>query len=356
MDKKNITVLVIITLLVVIIAVLLAQRREAATSDDALGALFFRDLEQKLDDVATVEIVQGKDRVTLQHDGEVWRIKEKGGYPADFDKLKPLVLSIANLLSVEAKTSKADQYDKLGVTDPAAEDATHPGVTLKDAGGTTLIGVVIGDAHDSEDGVKKQLYVRRLNEPQAWLVEGQVQVLTDAAAWLKKDRVADIFRSRMKSMNITLPEGAHYLLTKTSSDEKGFQYSPLPPKFKIRSQARLDDMSAALENVVPDDVFVAEGFQFPATGVGHNEYRTFDGLVIKTSLLQKDDKWHVRYEVSFDANAGGTKPSAAAEADKFKQEASALNQKLNGWVFVVPETKATLMTKKISDVLVASSP
>ena len=183
-----------------------------------------------------------------------------------------------------------------------------------------------------------------------------MQVLTDAAAWLKKDRVADIFRSRMKSMNITLPDGAHYLLTKTSSDEKGFQYSPLPPKFKIRSQARLDDMSAALENVVPDDVFVAEGFQFPATGVGHNEYRTFDGLVIKTSLLQKDDKWHVRYEVSFDANAGGTKPSAAAEADKFKQEASALNQKLNGWVFVVPETKATLMTKKISDVLVASSP
>jgi len=358
MDKKNIAVLIIITLLVVVIAMLLVQRREAATSDDALGALFFRDLEQKLDDVAVVEIVQGKDRVTLQRDGETWRIKEKGGYAADFDKLKSLVLSIANLLSVEGKTSKADQYDKLGVTDPAAEDATHPGVTLKDANGTILAALVIGDAHDSDDGVKKQLYVRRLNDTQAWLVEGKVEVLTDAAAWLRKDRIADIFRSRMKSLDITLPDGAHYLVTKTSRDEKGFQYSPMPRNFKIRSQARLDDMSAALENVVPDDAIVADSFQFPATGVGHNEYRTFDGVVVKAALLQKDNKWYVKYEVAFDLSVAGT-PSksggAVGESEKVKQEAESLAQNLKGWVFVLPEAKANLMIKKISDVLVPST-
>lgn len=354
MDKKNIAVLVIITLLVVVIAVLLAQRREAATSDDALGALFFRDLEQKLDDVTTVEIVQGKDHVTLQRDGETWRIKEKGGYAADFDKLKPLVLSIANLLSVEAKTSKVDQYDKLGVTDPAAEDATHPGVTLKDASGTTLAAVVIGDAHDSDDGVKKQLYVRRLNEAQAWLVEGKVDVITDLAAWLKKDRALDIFRSRMKSFAITLPDGAHYLVTKTSPEEKGFQYSPLPHNAKIRSQARLDDMSAALENVVPDDVVLATGFEFPLTGVGHNEYRTFDGMVIKTDLQQKDNKWYVKYSVSFDANISAK--SAEADSAKVKQEADSMAQNLKDWVFVIPEAKAGLMNKKINDVLILSTP
>ena len=358
MNKKNIAVLVIITLLVVVIAVLLAQRRQAATSDDALGALFFHGLEQKLDDVATVEIVQGKDHVTLQRDGETWRIKEKGGYAADFDKLKPLVLSIASLLSVEAKTSKADQYDKLGVTDPAAEDATHPGVTLKDTSGTTLAALVIGDAHDSDDGVKKQLYVRRLSDPQAWLVDGKVDVITDAAAWLRKDRIVDIFRSRMKSFSITLPDGAHYFVVKASPEEKGFQYSPLPRNAKIRSQARLDDMSAALENIVPDDVVVAAGFEFPATGVGHNEYRTFDGLVIKTALLQKEDKWFVKYSVAYDASVAGTalKSAGATEPDKVKLEAESLAQNLTRWAFVIPETKAMLMTKKISDVLVSSTP
>ncbi len=353
MNQKNIAVLAIITLLIVIIAVLLVQRREAATSDDALGALFFRDLEQKLNDVATVEIVKDKDRVTLQRDGEIWRIKEKGGYAADFDKLKPLVLSIATLLSVEAKTSKSDQYEKLGVTGPTTEGATHPGVTLKDAGGATLATLVIGYAHDSDDGVKKQLYVRRLNDVQAWLVEGKVEVATDAAAWLRKDRIADIFRSRMKSMRISLPDGAQYFVAKTSPEDKGFQYSPLPRNTKIRSQARLDDMSAAVENVVPDDVFVAAGFEFPAAGVGRNEYRTFDGLVVTTALLQKDNKWHVKYEVAFDASAAG---GVVAEAEKAKKEAETLAQSLKGWVFVIPEEKAALMTKKISDVLVSSTP
>jgi len=358
MDKKNIAVLVIITLLVVVIAVLLVQRRDAATSDDALGALFFHGLEQKLNDVATVEIVQGKDRLTLQRDGETWRIKEKGGYAADFDKLKPLVLSIANLLSVEAKTSKPDQYDKLGVTDPTADDATHPSVTLKDGSGTTLAALVVGDTHDSDDGAKKQLFVRRLNDVQAWLVEGKVDVVTDAAAWLRKDRIADIFRSRIKSFNITLPDGGHYVVAKASREDKGFQYSPLPLKFKIRSQARLDDMSAALENVVPDDVIVADKFEFPSTGVGHNEYRSFDGLVIKTVLQQKENKWYVKYDVSFDANSAGAAPKAGAvaETDKVKQEAATLNQNLKGWVFVIPEAKATLMTKKINDVLAPATP
>lgn len=356
MDKRNIAVLVIITLLVVIIAILVAQRREAATSDDALGALFFRGLEQKLDDVAVVEIVQGKEHVTLQRDGEIWRIKEKGGYAADFDKLKRLVLSIANLLSVEAKTSKADQYDKLGVTDPAAEDATHPGITLKDANGTTLASLVIGDARDSDDGVKKQLYVRRLNDPQAWLVDGNVEVITDAAAWLRKDRIMDVYRSRMKSFSISLPDGAHYVITKGSREEKGFQYSPLPRNATIRSQARLDDMSAALENVVPDDIF-SPGFEFPATGVGHNEYRTFDGLIVKTALLQKDDKWYVKYDPSFETAVTGQPSNSAVNGDdKVKQEAETLAKNLRGLVFIIPEAKAALMNKKISDVLVLSTP
>lgn len=358
MDKKNIAVLVIITLLVVVITVLLVQRREASTSDDALGALFFRDLEAKLNDVTTVEIVQGKVRITLQQDGEIWRIKEKGGYAADFDKLKPLVMSIATLMNVEAKTSKSDQYDKLGVTDPAAGDATHPGVTLKDATGATLATLVIGDVHDSDDGVKKQLYVRRLNEAQAWLVEGKVEVITDAAAWVRKDRIADIFRSRMKSFSITLPDGGHYVITKASPEDKGFQYSQLPHNAKIRSQARLDDMSAALENVVPEDVFVANAVEFPANGVGHNEYRTFDGLVVKTALMQKDDKWYAKYEVAFDPNVAVATSKSVPSADltKVKQEAETLAQKLKGWVFVIPEAKATLMIKKINDVLVTSTP
>lgn len=351
MDKKKIIILGVITLLVVMIAVLLSQRRESATSDEAFGKAYFPGLDKSLNEVATVEIVQGAATITLQREGDVWRIKEKGGYAADFDKLQPLVMSIANLQRIEAKTSKPDQYEKLGVSDPSAAEAEHPGITLKDSKGTVMASLVVGNPRESDDGTKKMLYVRPLDGPQAWLVEGSVTVATDAGAWIRKSKVLDIYRSRIKSISVALPEGDRYLLTRDTPDAKAFRYLPPPRNTKIRSFARIDDMSAALENVVPEDAVVADSFDFSGKASGRVEYKTFDGLIINAMLTKHDDRWYVKYEVKQDAvKLAGAAPTGDV-ADKTKSEAEMLSRELGQWVFVLPETKAALMVRKSNDVL-----
>lgn len=351
MDRKKITSLVIITCLVVVIAVLLAQRRESATSDEAYGKLFFPELEQALNDIAVVEIVQGATTTTLLRDGEVWRIKEKGGFGADFDALKPLVVSIATLQRIEAKTSRPDQYEKIGVSDPSMPDAEHPGVTLKNGKGVVMASLVVGDARESDDGTKKLLYVRRLDEAQAWLVEGSVVVAIEPAPWIRKSQMLDIYRSRIKSISVALPEGDRYLLTRDSPDAKGFKYLPPPRNAKIRSFARLDDMAAALENVVPENVFVAAEFDFSKLPTASIEYKTFEGLAIKAVLAKKDEAWFVKYEVNFDGDKKTKADSPADENKKIQLEAETLGNELGKWVFVLPETKVALMNRKTNDVL-----
>jgi hypothetical protein len=292
--------------------------------------------------VAQIEIIRRGNTTTIARKDDTWHVREKAEFGADFNLIKDVVLSIARLKNVEAKTAKAEQYTKIGVEDPAGADAQGVGVRLKDASGTTLAAIVIGATRESDDGVRKLLYVRRLEEPQAWLVEGEVNVPDDAADWLQKTKVIDVFRSRIKSFSVALPEGDRYMIVRDAPDAKGFRYVPPPRGATIRSQARLDDMSAALEHVVPDDVYLAREMEFDPARSITNEYRTFDGLVVKAIAMQREERWYAKYAVSADAKTAD---------DKVKQEVLELGQSLDGKVFVLPDEKAALMNKKNADVL-----
>jgi hypothetical protein len=342
MNRNRIIYLAVTALVVVLGAVVYLAQRDAAVSDAAVGEPFVRDLEARANDVAQVEIIRGGTTTTIARTGDAWRVREKAGFGADFNVVKDVVLSIARLKRVEAKTTKAEQYAKIGVEDPAGAQAQSVGVRLKDASGAPLAAVVIGASRDSDDGVRKLMYVRGMDEPQAWLVEGEVKVPGDAADWLQKTKVIDVFRSRIKSFTVALPEGDRYMIVRDAPDAKGFRYVPPPRNAVIRSQARLDDMSAALEHVVPDDVYPASVVAFDPAQSLTNEYRTFDGLVVKASAMQKDERWYAKYAVSADAKSAD---------DKVKQEAANLARSLDEKVFVLPEAKAALMNKKNADVL-----
>lgn len=341
MNTRRIITLAIATAVLVAATILALNYRERGVADAALGAPFFPGLATKANDIARVEIVKGRETVTLVRAGEGWTVAERNNYAADVAVLRPLVLELSQLKTVEAKTSKPDQYQKLGVEDPAGEDAASTGVTLKDAQGQVLASAVLGMNRDSDDGAKKMSYARRSGEAQAWLVEGQVNVPVEPRVWLSKEIVIDIFSSRIKSYSVSLPEGDRYLIARDKPDDKGFKYLPPPRTGKIRSQARLDDMAGALEHVTPLDVFPATAFPLDPAKVAKNEYRTFEGIVVKTTLQEKEGKTYVAYEVSADA----------AVTDTGKQEAQAIAGKVNGWVFEIPDARAALMTKKNSDVL-----
>ena len=207
MNAKHIGFLGLATLVILVGTFLVKMNQTASVSDTVLGGRFFSDLEQRANEITAIEIVKGPTKITLSRLGEKWVIRERADFPADIEQIRNLVVSLVGMKSVERKTSKVEQYEKLGVEDPAGADAVGVGVTLKDADGSVRAAVVIGNAYEGGDATKPMLYVRRLSEAQSWLVEGSIEVPTETARWIEKTQVADIFRSRMKSMKYVLPSG-----------------------------------------------------------------------------------------------------------------------------------------------------
>ena len=102
-------------------------------------------------------------------------------------------------------------------------------------------------------------------------------------------------------------------------------------------------MASALEHVTPEDVVLNEPALFEPAKTAYGEYRTFDGVVVKTKLINKDDKWVAAYTFAI---AEGATPS-----EEIKKDVQSL-QHLASWAFVIPESKARTMSKPNEDVLV----
>jgi hypothetical protein len=74
--------------------------------------------------------------------------------------------------------------------------------------------------------------------------------------------------------------------------------------------------------------------------VARAEYTTFDGLTIKVALLQQDGKDWARFQAS------GTGDAAKTAAE--------LNERLERWVFAIPDYKAKTLKTKLADLTQAS--
>ena len=90
----------------------------------AAGALVLPGLHQNVNAVTTVTLRKGDGtHATLQKDGSVWRVQERG-WTADVGKVRKLLLDLGSLNIVEEKTRLPANYPQLGVEDVSSPKAT----------------------------------------------------------------------------------------------------------------------------------------------------------------------------------------------------------------------------------------
>ena len=58
---------------------------------------------------AAIEITQGDKKATLERAGEQWRIKERGGYPAKPERVRALLVALAQAELIEPRTASKDK-------------------------------------------------------------------------------------------------------------------------------------------------------------------------------------------------------------------------------------------------------
>lgn len=114
------------------------------TSGASIGAPLLPGL--KVSDVAKLRLQDASGDVTLELKDKVWRVAQRGGYPADFAEISGLILKLLDAKVVQSETVGASLHGRLDLLAPGKDVKEGSGtlVELGDAAGKTLASMVLG--------------------------------------------------------------------------------------------------------------------------------------------------------------------------------------------------------------------
>jgi len=381
MNSKAIGILILITGVLLVGTLMMIDKQETKHAPSEINGKFFPQLEDHINDITTIEVTQGdsKSIITLQSD--VWQVDTRFGYPADFSKVKQAVLSVSGLEIIEPKTKNPEKYTKLGVESPSA-DSDNQLITFIDKDGKTLATVIIGESKlANKPGAKAKLYVRKMDDEQSWLVEGQVRLPSGDSDWLNTE-VMNVDQKRIAKVSITHPDKTVLTVLKTQAEDINFQVIDLGEDEELKFASAANALASTLSTLTLEDVEKSEGFSFDPETTTHTTWQAFDGLVINATHMEKDDKQYVKFSASFDesiivkpaektaeektpeekaTDAENTAPDNTEKPvintpEEVNKEASELDAKLSHWVYVIAMAKANNLTKLRSDIVKKKTP
>jgi hypothetical protein len=375
MSKKSLAILAIITLVIGTAAWYLTEQRLPKT--ELAKRPLYPELLNRVNDIARIEVKTKDQGTVLVKQGEQWVIENRSRYPALFEKVKGAVLAIADLEILEGKTKNKELYPRLGVEDIGTEGASSRQVVLLDQGGQPLTALIVGKKRTATSGRSiPAFYVRKVGEPQALLVKGELDMPEKPIDWADQS-LLNIDAKRIRAITIEPPGQGPLQIHRKDASIQDFTLDNILKGTKLKSQTTLNGLASTLEFLQFEDVVTRASFT-PPPNPTVTTLRTFDGLIAKVTTANLNDKAHASFEFAYDAEAAAqaketpaaeeTKPSADAAAKpavsnqpakaetpktetrpSVEEEAARLNEKTRDWVYILPGYKATLLTKTLSD-------
>jgi hypothetical protein len=366
MKPKSLAILALVTLALIVAAVLSLQKREAAHARSEAQETLLPDLSARVNEVTEVSVEKAGQKATLVRAGDAWTCTEASGYPADFNKVRGALVALARLKLVEPMTKDPGSHKRLGLD---AESGAH--VVLKDASGTVAADVIVGESVYARSG--QRVYARRADSDQAYLCEGELTVSGDPLTWIQRD-IVKIDASRMREIDIEHADGEVLKATKALPASPNWDVEGVPADRALKTAGIANSLGTALSYLSLDAVKPATELPLGVSHAGTATYRTFDGLVVDVRVAKVDEASWLTFDTRFEEPAEpagpvappvavegapeGEAPAAevpgAADAEKtaaLRKEAEDLGKRLQGWAFQVPQYKADLFLKRMSDLL-----
>jgi hypothetical protein len=357
MRYRNLVILAVVTVVVIVAASVVSYLNAPTTGIQK--KLLFPGLQKKINDVSEVVIKDSDHTLNLVKKNGTWSIAQADNYPALFDKVKPLIVNMAELRIIEPKTSTPSLYPRLGVEDLDTRGATSHLLTLKDNAGKVLATLLVGKKRKSAaPGDTPGVYVRQPDSKQSLLVEGSLPVSSRVEDWFQKN-LFNIKSNRIESIAIHHTDGQVVSLSRENGNDK-FKLENIPKGSKPRSDVFLYRMGSIMEGVYAQNVKALDNYQFPDDHAT-TTIRTFDGLVATVKAGASNGRNYVHYH--FDADASKLKKPAGSSSSKDKgapdkkasadtgkkpdisKEAAKYNKVMADWVYTIPEYKYDLLVE-----------
>jgi hypothetical protein len=283
-------------------------------------------------DVAGVAVTQAGTALTLLRKEGRWGLEERGGYPADPEKVRALLVKLQQSELIEPKTRNPDRHAMLELEDPAGKEAKSRGIRLLDRKGTVLADIVVGKKRfDAFGSGKGGSYVRRAGDPQAWLANAEIDAPADVKGWIKP-AVLEAESAKISRLTIEIA-GEPALTIERGADGKA-AFAGLPTDKKLKDASAADSILAAAASIEAEDVRRPAAPPLGA-GVGSVSFAMRDGLEVALELRKEGE-----------AHWLSIAPKGEGDA---KAAAEAIRSRTSGWEFNIPRYKADALLKRRGD-------
>ncbi len=341
------------------------MRQETPSTIQGSGDPMFVDLISKVNDAAEIRTQSAGEVFTIKSEEGRWVVAEKGGYPADEQNVRQLLVGAANLRRIEPKTSKPELYSELGVEPPDNEEAKSIAFEISDAGGQSLASLTLGNQRPGRsDPNIDEYYVRTADDPQVWLVEGKVPQAKTAQEWLKTE-VLSLDASRVREVKVTHGDGEEILVAKEEPEQEAFALAGLAEDEELDGDWKVTDLGRALTELLLDDVKPDADVAFEDNTM-NVEMTTFDGLRVTMIAADVDEVTFAKLSAEFDeklvrvaqTDKEDDKDTEASEdtsglldVEAVKTEAQELAARWDGWAYAIPSYRMAYLTKKRDDLV-----
>jgi len=255
----------------------------------------FDDLEEAANDLDSVKIENAQGVVfAAENLNDSWQAtitKKLPTYPISQDKLAQLVTTLLQLKLIEPKTSKAENYSRLGLQDIDNTDSLASLVTLRANGRSWS--VLVGNQVSFAEGS----YVRLPKNKQSWRTNKNIHLPLDKYSWLKQPILP--FRSG-DIVAITRVDNSNWQMAK--QDDGSFQLSPMLEGRKLEYQGVLEAMASSIVELDFEQLYVSEEiFNSSLTVVTELEISMSQGDLIRLVVSEMDGKYLVSFPTEFPA-------------------------------------------------------
>lgn len=327
-------------------------------ADSTVGSPFLPGLADALDAIDEVVVVAAGNETlaTLKRTPGAWVVMEQDDYPADIAKIRTVLTALAEAKILEEKTSDEAFYSRLGVE--SIQDAAASGLAVSLRGeGIDFPAVILGE----KSGTSYR-FARRADEAGSLLIDRNPDVPRKASQWVVPD-IVDIRSTRIQRVEIRHTDGENLLISKSTPGETSFSVQAIPEGRELQYATVANVIGNALRELKLDAVAKAMP-ESPAADVT-SEFWTFDGLVLTVNGFPYEDGAWVTLAARFDADqaarfAADKVDEGVGEADVDVQspdpiaESDAINARLSGWRFRLPEHQYDQITRRMADLLRAA--
>lgn len=284
--NKQVLVLAVIAILALGLGVWLNQ---SPSKDKFAATLLFDDLQELANEVESVEITNAQGvQFSAQKLGDSWLATfdpEQPVYPVSQNKLTEFVETMMRVKLVEAKTSKPQNYIRLGLQSIDIDDSMASLVTLKASGKSwqVLVGnkVTVGEGH----------YILKPSDPQSWRTDKTIYLPIDKFSWLKQPILP--YQAQDIS-SISRIDSLEWQIARMASGD--FQLINMPKDKELEYDSVLNSIVDSLTNLDFEQlVAVDENFTESLEVLTQLEVSTSEEKIFQVVVSQLDAKHYVNF-------------------------------------------------------------